>query len=432
MVLHETIRLRAQGDEFNAVVVTDAIGTVLHSSPKDPQTLGNIVHSQELREAIAEHRPLVSNAYTSQGGNLMVFISQPIIGADGRFLGMLGGSVYLRKRSALSTIISSHFQQDGTFAFVVDKNRRLLQHPDSARIGEVLGYSATVDAALRGESGSMAVKNYKGVPMLAGYAPVPDAEWAIVAQQPRDEALATLGQLMREMVLELVPASLAGLLLLWFGARWITRPLQQLADSATQLSQPQTTEQLRGIDAWYKEPAAIRKALIASVQLIQHKIGRLSEQAQSDPMTGLANRRAMDATLALLDESGQGYAALAMDIDFFKRVNDTYGHDAGDVALKQVAAIIAGHSRAGDLACRAGGEEFVLVLPETDVVNASAIAERIRASLEATAIEGIGHITLSIGVGCRGPQADNAAQVLKHADENLYRAKQDGRNRVVA
>lgn len=431
-LLHETIRLRAQGDEFNAVVVTDASGKVLHISPKNPKILGSTLRSEEMLQAVAERRPLISHAYTSEAGELMVFISQPIIANDGRFLGVVGGAVYLRKRSALSTIISSHFQHDGTFAFVADKNRRLLHHPEASRIGEVLGYSATVDAALRGESSSMAVKNYKGVPMLAGFAPVPDAEWAVVAQQPRDQALATLDQLMRKMILGLIPASVIGLLLLWLGALLITRPLRQLADSATQLSQPQTTEQLQRIDAWYKEPAAIRKALITSVQLLHRKIGHLSEQAQSDPMTGLANRRAMDATLALFDQSQQAYSALALDIDFFKRVNDTYGHDAGDVALKQVAAIIAEHSRAADLACRAGGEEFVLLLPDTSVANATAIAERIRASVEAAQIPGVGHLTLSIGVGCRSPQTDSAAQVLKQADDNLYRAKQSGRNQVVA
>ena len=200
----------------------------------------------------------------------------------------------------------------------------------------------------------------------------------------------------------------------------------------THLSQPETIDQLSRIKAWYKEPAAIRQALIASVRLIQRKIGRLSEEAQSDPMTGLANRRALDATLARYDQTGQPYAALALDIDFFKRVNDSFGHDAGDLALKEVAATIARHSRSGDLACRAGGEEFVLLLPDTDLANAQAIAERIRASIEAAAIDGVGRITLSIGIACRSPQLDSATQVLKQADDNLYRAKQTGRNRVVA
>ena len=299
----ETRRLQMQDDEFNTVVITDTNGTVLHTQPENLLQVGSNLDSEEMRRAVELRKPLVSHAYPAANGKLMVFISQPIFAADGSFLGVLGGAVYIRDNSALGTVISNHFHHDGTFAFVADKHRRLLHHPDGQRIGDVLKSSATVDAALRGESGSMAVENYQGIPMLAGYAPVADADWAVVAQQPRAIALSTLGRLMRDMFLDLLPASVIGLALLWIGARWITRPLQQLADNATQLQQPQTIEQLRRIKAWYKEPAAIRRALITSVELLHRKIGRLSEEAQSDPMTGLANRRAMTAALGMFDPS---------------------------------------------------------------------------------------------------------------------------------
>ncbi|MEE1921783.1 diguanylate cyclase [Pseudomonas sp. 148P] len=431
-LLHaEARRLQAQDEDFNNVLIANAGGKVLHTHPDDLLNTAGSFNPEEIQRAVEQRRPLVSHAYTAGNGHLMVFISHPVFASDGSFLGVVGGAVYIRKNSALSTVISSHFHHDGTFAFVADKHRRLLHHPDETRIGEVLKTSTTVDAALRGESGSMAMDNQRGVPMLAGYAPVADADWAVVAQQPRAIALSTLGQLMKSMFFDLLPASIVGLLILWIGARWITRPLQQLADNATRLQQPQTIEQLRRIKAWYKEPAAIRRALIASVQLLHHKIGRLSEEAQSDPMTGLANRRAMASALELLDQSQRPYAALALDIDFFKRVNDTYGHEAGDVALKQVAAIIASHSRTGDLACRAGGEEFILLLPDTSLAEASAIAERIRATIEASAVPGVGSITLSVGVACREAEADSASEVLKRADDNLYRAKESGRNRVI-
>ncbi|MDR0277979.1 MAG: sensor domain-containing diguanylate cyclase [Paucimonas sp.] len=432
-LLHaEARRLQEQDEDFNTVVITDADGKVLHTHPDNLLATGSNLNSEEVRRSVEERRPLISHAYTSSAGNLMVFISQPIFAADGSFLGVIGGAMYIRQNSALGTVVSHHFHHDGTFAFVADKNRRLLHHPDNKRIGQVLKTSATVDAALRGETGSMAVNNYLGVPMLAGYAPVPNADWAVVAQQPRAIALSTLGKLMQSMFLDLLPASIVGLLLLWIGARWITRPLQQLADSATHLSQAQTIDELGRIKAWYKEPAAIRRALIASVQSLHRKIGRLSEEAQSDPMTGLANRRGMNAALDMLDQSQRPYAALALDIDYFKRVNDNHGHDAGDVALKQVADILNQHSRADDLACRAGGEEFVLLLPDTDTAGAAAIAERIRIAIAAVLIPQVGHITISIGVATRGPALDDAPAILKQADDNLYRAKAAGRNRVVA
>ncbi|MDF3931172.1 GGDEF domain-containing protein [Pseudomonas citronellolis] len=427
----EAVRLQAQDADFNSIAIVDATGKVLQAYPDALQIVGETLRSEGVTQALKERRPLVSAAYVSIAGNLVVFISQPVFGADGSFLGVVGGSVYLRKQSALHAVIGSHFHHEGTFAFIADGHRRLLYHPDAQRIGEVLGASMTVDAALKGESGSLAVPNYRGVDMLAGYAPVTDANWAVVAQQPRARSLAPLAELMRDMVVGMLPAGLLGLLLIGFGVALIARPLRQLSDAAEQLAAPQTVERLQNIHAWYHDASAIRQALLTGVQLFQQRLGRLSREAQSDPLTGLANRRALGAMLDLLAEAGQGYAVLALDIDHFKRVNDSFGHDAGDVALKQVAEILRRNSRSGDLACRAGGEEFTLILPDTPMDTARAIAERIRENLAGSEVPQVGRLTLSIGVACQGPEAPTAEAVLKLADERLYRAKQEGRNRVV-
>lgn len=425
----EAVRLQAQDSYFNSIAIVDADGRVLQAYPDALQIVGTTLRSVGILQALKERRPLVSQAYISVAGNLVVFISQPIIGPSGEFLGVVGGSVYILKPSVLHSIISSHFHHDGTYAFVTDSNRRLLYHPEHSRLGEVLGKSATVDAALRGESGTASIINYRGVPMLAGYAPVPDANWAVVAQQPRERTLAPLHQLMIAMLLDIIPASLVGLVIIWLGVALISRPLRELAKSANHLSAPETTGQLRQVNAWYAEASAIRQALLTSVQLLQQKLGRLSHEAQSDPLTGLANRRALDTALALLQQTQRQYSVLALDIDHFKRVNDTYGHDAGDEALKQVAAVLQQYSRSEDLACRSGGEEFILLLPDTPLETAGGIAERIRGAVEAAEVPQIGHLTLSIGVAQGDGEPD---AVLKTADERLYRAKQTGRNRVVA
>ncbi len=428
----EVVRLHAQDTDFNAVRVIDASGKVLQAYPDQAHLIGTTAISEEVQQALNERRPRVSHGYVTVTGNLIVFISNPIFSATGEFLGIIGASVFIREQGVLHTLIGNHFHHDGTFAFVADDNRRLLYHSDPPRIGEVLTSSPTVDAALRGENGAMDVPNSRGVQMLAGYAQVANANWAVVAQQPRELALAPLSKLMRDMLLNIVPAGLVGLGLILLGTLLITRPLQQLAKSANQLSAPQASEALRVIKAWYKEAAAIRLALLGSVEHVQQKIGSLSHAAQSDALTGLANRRAMDASLQSLDQSGRHYAVLALDIDHFKRVNDTFGHDVGDIALKQVAAIIERCSRAEDLACRAGGEEFVLVLPEASLEVASEIAERIRQTLAGTEIAQVGMLTISIGVACRSVDMQAHEAILKRADQRLYRAKTTGRNRVVA
>jgi two-component system cell cycle response regulator len=130
-------------------------------------------------------------------------------------------------------------------------------------------------------------------------------------------------------------------------------------------------------------------------------------------------------------------AFVIMDIDFFKQVNDTYGHDIGDEVLKEFAGRLAANVRGIDLACRYGGEEFVVAMPDTDIAFAINIAERLRQSIETTPvrISRVPHqlnITISIGIARAEGQGDTAEQLLHRADQALYRAKRTGRNKVVS
>jgi two-component system cell cycle response regulator len=165
------------------------------------------------------------------------------------------------------------------------------------------------------------------------------------------------------------------------------------------------------------------------------------EMAITDPLTGLQNRRYMETHLSTLVEQaaarGKPLSLLVLDIDYFKSINDSYGHDAGDDVLREFATRVRKSIRGIDLACRYGGEEFVVVMPETDVAVAAIVAERIRRRVagepfavrhDATALD----VTISIGIAALSDPNDNAASILKRADQALYRAKRDGRNRVVA
>ena len=165
------------------------------------------------------------------------------------------------------------------------------------------------------------------------------------------------------------------------------------------------------------------------------------ELALTDPLTGLFNRRYMETHVGTLVERsaarGKAVSVLILDMDYFKSINDSFGHDAGDQVLREFADRLKKSIRGIDLACRYGGEEFVVVMPETDLGVATLVAERIRRRIagEPFAVEGGARsldVTISVGIAARvGPQ-DNASQILKRADEALYRAKRDGRNRVAA
>ena len=161
------------------------------------------------------------------------------------------------------------------------------------------------------------------------------------------------------------------------------------------------------------------------------------EMAITDALTGLFNRRYMESHLAgLLEQAsarGKPLAVLVTDIDYFKSINDTHGHDAGDDVLREFALRIKRSIRGIDLACRYGSEEFVVVMPETDMAVAAMVAERLRRRRAFAIHEGARSIpvTISIGIAALRGADDNAAGVLKRADQALYRAKRDGRNRVV-
>jgi two-component system cell cycle response regulator len=173
---------------------------------------------------------------------------------------------------------------------------------------------------------------------------------------------------------------------------------------------------------------------------LRSNVQQSMEMAITDGLTGLHNRRYMESHLGTLVEQasqrGKPLSVLILDIDYFKSVNDTYGHDAGDEVLREFATRVRKNVRGIDLACRLGGEEFVVVMPDTDAGVASIVAERIRSRVAgepfaihkgARAID----ITVSIGMAQRQPGDADADILVKRADQALYRAKRDGRNRVV-
>jgi two-component system cell cycle response regulator len=173
---------------------------------------------------------------------------------------------------------------------------------------------------------------------------------------------------------------------------------------------------------------------------LREKVQQSIELALFDPLTGLNNRRFLENHLATMLDNARvrrtPLTLMILDIDHFKRVNDTYGHDCGDEVLKSFADRLRGIIRGGDLLCRLGGEEFVIVMPNVEIGAAARIAERARQAIEQELfVVDVGGraipVTTSIGVAERGPD-DDTSSLFRRADRALYRAKSEGRNRVSA
>jgi diguanylate cyclase len=180
---------------------------------------------------------------------------------------------------------------------------------------------------------------------------------------------------------------------------------------------------------------------------LRDEVRRVRQESLVDALTGLANRRAFDrqmalalatgASAAVAHDAGTALSLVTLDIDHFKRVNDSYGHAFGDQVLRAVAQVLQALTPDGGLAARVGGEEFALLLPAHPAAQASALAEKLRATVAASRIRRKGadaqaeRITVSLGVALHGGPGEAAAGFIERADRALYAAKQAGRDRVV-
>ncbi len=178
---------------------------------------------------------------------------------------------------------------------------------------------------------------------------------------------------------------------------------------------------------------------ILSIRELTKAYELLQIEANTDPLTQVSNRRPFLKTLETQFDRAQRHglpmSVAMLDVDHFKRINDTYGHDAGDKTLQQLSRMLIREFRTIDLVGRLGGEEFALVFPDTDLIGAYAACERLRSTIQASEILADANrirLTVSIGLTEISEQASAAAALLKRADELLYVAKNSGRNQVMA
>ena len=239
-------------------------------------------------------------------------------------------------------------------------------------------------------------------------------------------------------------------------SRFVIRPIRDLVLSSRQLAAGDLTVQVpvRGDDEVAQLATAFNSMateIRGNTERLEGQVARRTAQLEeanreitqlsvTDALTGCYNRRYLDEQLPReLDRAGRYGRRLSVvmcDIDLFKSVNDTYGHAAGDAVLRAVGRHLDAHRRAPDWVCRFGGEEFVIVLPETGLDEALQIAERTRLGLSSLTVDVDGSaiaVTASLGVATfRIGQDDSPAKLLERSDEAMYRSKTSGRNQVQA
>lgn len=336
---------------------------------------------------------------------------------------------------------------------VTDRNgTQLVRQPEiSGRIGQKIPNPQALEAALAGTKWPIEIKGIDGLDRLYAY--------QTIATNPDGSAALRLGitiplYVLRADVRRALINGLAGIgiitvLLLacaWFGADlFVLKHIRTLLETANRVRAGDLSART-GLRYGKEELSQLGQAFDEMAQALQQRqleldraLLDLQEQAITDPLTGLYNRRYLSEflprELARTERKGAPVAFIMVDIDHFKRVNDNYGHDAGDQVLREIADLLGKNVRGGDIACRYGGEEFALILHEAGAETAQRRAEDIRAAIKRLdptyAGKRIGGITASFGIALFPDHAEDSVALVRAADEAMYQAKRGGRDRVV-
>ncbi len=378
---------------------------------------------------------------------------------------MLVGSLRLAPIESLAAAI--HFGKLGHCA-ITDQFGNIVHHPNSKWVSSVKNISSwpIVQMGLQGKRGVMTFYSpFIKADMIAGYAAVPEFNWVILTPQPLSELTAEAKALIHGSLIFGALGLVISVLLAIFLANWIVKPINVLAEGIERIRKndysgifsplgrtaPQEIETLRNHSIHMVD--SIREAVAARDELnhqLENRVRqatqeltdanqKLSTLANIDELTNLKNRRALWERLSDLNKSNpESYLPMQVmlfDVDQFKQINDSYGHDVGDYVLTRVAREIENHTRDKDFVVRYGGDEFLVVMPGCTPGNAYRRAEAIRASITSSPLIVNGHsvvVTLSIGIADQTSTDATASfsEMLKAADKAMYQSKEGGRNRV--
>ncbi|MDF1791064.1 MAG: GGDEF domain-containing protein [Thalassobaculaceae bacterium] len=377
-----------------------------------------------------------------------VDIAQPILEKAGAPVGVLAAHLsWTWARSVEQSLLKGQGSRRNVGLYVVARDATVLLSPDGMLHGQSLALNS-VDEAAKGRVG-WAIETWAdgndyltGYARADGYGPFKGFGWVVLARQPIGTAFQPIQDLtFRIAAIGLIFAALAAALGWWVASR-IAGPVNELSRAADALIADQTAAfpKIRGP----REIEVLSEAfedLIETLISKQTALDEVTDKASKDPLTGLGNRAALERFLSTRQASSLAYAVLAVDLDRFKDVNDTHGHDAGDRVLREVAGRLRRCVRAGDVLVRSGGDEFLAFLVMMDPGRdgparrvAARIVDTVGAPIDISepgADEPV-HISIgaSVGVAFYPRHGAPVEQVVKLADGALYAAKRSGKGRV--
>ena len=360
-------------------------------------------------------------------------IAVPIQSPSGRFMGVLAGRLKFR---GIEDLLQQEVKGRQTRVVIVQPGGQ-----EVVSAGRALApmAQATLRQLQDADSSAVSYRAPDGLAVVGALSPVPASDWSAIAEIPASTAFRDIQRLRNATVLLLVVLLAVVGTLAWALGLLIVQPLGRLTLAANRVAAG---------DLDVDVPASGGGELSRLTRVFNDMVHRLRESREelerlsvTDELTGLANRRRLttelERELRRSERHGHPFSILMLDVDRFKRFNDSYGHPAGDALLKRLASTLLKSVRDVDTVARYGGEEFLVMLPEAPAADAARIAERIRAAREAdrfTPDGGSGdvNVTVSVGYAVFPDDAKTAAALIEAADQALYRSKESGRNRVTA
>jgi len=422
--------VRRRFGDYASLLVVNPEGRVVASSAG----AGDIALPAEVLRELRTADAVLGEPTLDSTGSVALTITVPIATASGGVVGAM--SANLRFATA-ENVLRRFVPPDSGEVYLLARDGTLIASSRAQTKPLSLKMPAAALAALRERAAPMVeYADYRGVQMVGNMEPMVRSTWSVVAQMPRTQAFAEIAQLRNTTLLTLLVLVLVVGAIAYTLGRLIVRPLEQLTQGAGEVAAGNLDVDLPvrgGGEVAYL--TQMFNEMVTRVRAAHDKLERLSE---TDGLTGLANRRHLMEALDVEEKRGTRYghafSLLMIDVDHFKKYNDTHGHQAGDVALTRVGTVLKESIRDVDRAGRYGGEEFAVVLPETPLAAALVVAERIRARMEGEKLpvkSGEASVTLSIGVAERPTHAATAAEIVAVADAALYDAKEEGRNKVM-
>ena len=417
-------QLNISGKNFNSLSVINNQGIVIATTP-NLGIVGNKITSSGVNEARARKEAFISKPYYAQTGRLLILITTPLFGDSGEYLGMLNGTVYLEEGNFLHNILAEHYSEDGSYVFVVDTDGTLIYHPDKVRIGQSVETNLVVQKLMQEKSGALQLDNTQGQNFLAGYTYIEKSDWGVVSQTPFSSAVKPLTGIMFTIFTISLPLILIIIVIAFYVSTKLASPLRKLAIYT--MRGKDDHELSFDIPTWYFEAKQLTETIDNYRKKQEETVDIMKALSVTDSLTGLKNRRYADYLLDELVNNNIAFSLIMIDIDHFKKVNDEFGHLAGDQVLHFVSKSLKNICSDQEECIRLGGEEFIIILPKKVIQEAYILGERLRKTVEDSLPPIHKKITISLGVGEYKP-GENINEIMHRVDLALYEAKSNGRN----